>query len=145
MAVLITGIARHSLGEALVPLLAAYVRSSVIAVDIEPNPTLEAVVHVNVDLNPFNYQTGLEGFRAKLVAELSAALAQLGQNYFSHVIQCAGAYWSGSFVESSPEMRARIFGVNTLGHLEVLHAAMAINVANGADNAAVLSHIEVGS
>jgi short-subunit dehydrogenase len=149
MAVVVTGFAPHSIGESLVEHLRfRSLDTPIICIDIEPNSWLRAKVHyqdVRLNLNPLQHPGGFANFGAHVTRELRTALSATKAKSITHLIQCAGVYWAGSLNASLPETRSTVYGVNLLGHIEVLHAVMRINAECGVSNASSLIHIELGS
>lgn len=145
----VTGIARHSLGEAFLNLyLANHPSSRVIGADLYPPP--KSIRHSQLstfefDLNPLTSPSGYSEFGGRLRIALGAALDRVGGNGIDCLIQSAGVYDFGKFLDHDVARRTRILGVNLLGHLEVLHSVMSLNVYRGVDNATTLTHIDIGS
>jgi short-subunit dehydrogenase len=149
MVLLITGIAEHSLGESLVRHAARHHKfTKIICVDLYRNSSLEREVEyvpIQFNLNPLQHQGGSKGFSNELKKALNTALTQLGEEGFTCLIQSAGVYWAGALLDSTPQIRANLYGVNFLGRVEVLYTAMQINAERGLNNSASLTSVDVGS
>jgi NADP-dependent 3-hydroxy acid dehydrogenase YdfG len=145
----ITGIARHSLGEALVArLLRAGTDWRIIGVDRVANPALgsrERFREITLDLDALDDPRGVAAFANTVAGRLSEALEANGRPPVRCLVQSAGVYDAGIFVEHDFPRRRRLLGVNLIGHVEMLHAVMHLNAGLGVDNAITLSHIDVGS
>jgi short-subunit dehydrogenase len=148
VAILVSGTGPYSLGESIVCLLAQSGFSDLISLDIQPNEWLRGQVHyqeIGQDLNPFAHEGILTDFSSKLEAALRAALASTTDKHLTTVIQCAGLYAAGRFLETDTQLRQKVLGVNLMGRVELLHAAMRANAELGVNNTSALSHIDVGS
>jgi short-subunit dehydrogenase len=148
MAILITGIAPHSLGESLVCHLSERTTDKVICIDRSRNQWLETVApyhHIDADLNPLALAGGMHEFSQTLLTNLDRGLSASHDDHISCIVQCAGTYWSGPFLSLPARKRDQLIGVNLLGHIELLHAAMMANEKRGKDNSKSLIHIEIGS
>lgn len=148
-ALAITGVAPHSLGEVfLTRYLASHAGARVIGLDRVSNVQLEEVdgyFGLKIDLNPLKQPGDLEAFGAGLQQALVGVLDEIGANGVEVLIQSAGVYDFGRFLEHDLGRRRRIIGVNFIGHLEVLFGVMAVNKARGVNSAEALTYIDVGS
>jgi short-subunit dehydrogenase len=146
--VVVTGVARHSLGEAVVQAyLASNQLAHVIGIDQVVNTDLaraQNYQHIIFDLNPLEHVAGLSGFASDLGRQLSRSLETVGPAV-SCLVQCAGAYDFGAFLDHNTERRQRVLGLNVLGITEVLYGVMAQNDRSGLQNSKDLAHILVGS
>lgn len=146
---LATGVAPHSLGEVFVKRhLKARPNASIIGIDRISNKLLErlsAYSGITFDLNPLNFKSGLKGFEEALRSALLERLNQLHGSGFQCLIQFAGVYDFGPFLDHDVNRRERILGVNFVGHVEVLHNVMAVNNSRGIDNTKELTYIDIGS
>src|ERR1700676_1509812 len=93
-AILITGAARHSLGEAIV---SEYLRrragTHVLVVNKAPNPDLDTTVgQILLDLNPLNHPHGLVGLAAEISEGLEQMVAQTGCRGIECLVQSAAVY-----------------------------------------------------
>ena len=100
---------------------------------------------IKFDLNPLAYRGGLVEFGNTLRACLRRVLNTVQSPGIHCLIQSAGVYDFGSLLEHDPPRRANIYGVNLLGHMEVLYNIMALNTELGFDNPKGLTVIDVGS
>ena len=146
---LVTGVATHSLGELFVTqYLACDTVGRVVGVDRVSNTRLGKIpryVGLQKDLNPLSRAGYLEEFGTELRETVVGVLNELGADGVNSLIQSAGVYDSGPFLEHDSERRQRIIGVNFVGHVEVLYHVMALNAARGVDNAEFFTYIDVGS
>jgi short-subunit dehydrogenase len=120
----------------------------VIGIDLHDNALLrreESYEHVNFDLNPLAHAGGFSSFSKTLLAALRGHLQKFQQTSISCLVQSTGVYWSGPFLTADDLTRERVLGVNLIGHIEVLHAVMKLNAEAGIDNAACLTHADIGS
>lgn len=149
MVLLLTGVARHSLGEAFVRYcLPARSDLTVIGVDRAPNLELAALPGfrgVELDLDPTAWPTGAAAVSQQLRHRLAPVLDEVGARGVDCLVQAAGVYDFGPLLEHDVARRNRVLGVNLLGHVEVLHGVMALNLARGVDNPETLTCVEVGS
>jgi hypothetical protein len=145
----VTGVGPHSLGEELVKLyLAQRTGATVIGIDRISNPHLRCLpgyLEIIEDLNPLNHAGGLDSFSSSLNLNLNRALKELDAISIDCLVQSAGVYDSGAFLEHNGTRRGETLGVNVLGHIEVLHVVMSLNARQGMRNADYLTYIEVGS
>lgn len=145
----VTGVARHSLGEALVArLLRERGDRRIIGVDRVGNTALDSFKpfrQVVLDLDAFADSRGLAAFASTLARGLSEVIDAHGRQPVQCLVQSAGVYDAGVFVDFDVKRRSRLLGVNLVGHVEVLRAVMQLNASLGVDNAATLTHIDVGS
>lgn len=147
--VVVTGVAPHSLGEAILQLVVGDNNEfGVIGIDRTVNaefpghPRLRQIV---CDLNALCYPNGLEEFGRVLAHQLSLAVTSLAVEGLDCLVQCAGAYEYGKLLEHSPNSRSEISGVNVLGTTEVLHSTMSVNDRLHRRNDRYLTHILIGS
>jgi short-subunit dehydrogenase len=148
MVMVVTGVAAHSIGEAIVQQLAAIDRKKLICIDIQSNAWLTKRAQyydLQLDLNPLTHPRGIIGFAEQATRELSAALRTVHDEPITHLIQCAGVYSAGRLLDSSPQTRMATYGVNAVGHIELLRSVMHINSDHKVNNAETLVHVEVGS
>jgi short-subunit dehydrogenase len=147
--VVVTGIARHSLGEAFVrAFLSRRTGAPIIGIDRIPNPDLAeypGFQQIEFDLNPLNCKEGLDAFATKFAERLSDAVMATGVKGVEFLVQCAGVYEFGQFLEHAVERRSEILGVNVLGVTEVLHGVMALNRRLCRENDKDFTQILVGS
>jgi short-subunit dehydrogenase len=145
----VTGVARHSLGEAFVRawLIRAPGRP-VIAIDRIANPdlgNLAGLRQVQLDLNPINHPGGFGAFAAALESGLTDAVTTGGYEGVECLVQCAGVYDFGTFPQHDIERRKELLGLNVLGLTEVLHTVMRLNDRAGRHNNEEFTHVDVGS
>jgi len=147
--VVVTGFARHSLGEAVVrAFLGRGTGAHVIGIDRIQNPELAEYrnfLQIEFDLNPLNCKMGLGAFAATLGERLSHAVTTTECGGIEFLIQCAGAYEFGRLLDHDVERRSEVLGVNVLGVTEVLHSVMALNRRLRRKNDKEFTHILVGS
>jgi short-subunit dehydrogenase len=147
--VVVTGFARHSLGEAFVrAFLRRKTGANVVAVDRIRNPDLAEnpyLQQIEFDLNPLDCGKDLRGFASTLAERLSDVVTATNGEGIEFLVQCAGVYESGNFLEHDVERRSRVLGVNILGMTEVLHGVMALNRRLCRQNETKFTHILVGS
>lgn len=145
----VTGVARHSLGEALVrALLSRAAGHQIIGIDRIPNPELDDVPsfrQVIFDLNPLSGPQGLAAFATALEDALAGAVTATGNHGVEYLVQCAGLYDFGTFLDHDVQRRTELLGLNVLGTTEVLHAVMSLNHRVQRRNEKELTHILVGS
>lgn len=143
--VLVTGVGRHSLGEALVRnYVGRRPEAQLVGIDWEANPNLGDLTsfrRIVFDLNPLHCPGGLRGF----APALAETLAGTGSEGFECLVQSAGVYDFGSFLEHDVERRERVLGLNVLGVTEVAYAVMALNDRLGVRNDKQFTHVLVGS
>jgi short-subunit dehydrogenase len=147
--VVVTGFARHSLGEAFVrAFLSRKTAAHVIGIDRIQNSDLAGYSdfqQIEFDLNPMNCKKGLGAFATTFAARLSDAATTTGTEGVEFLVQCAGVYEFGQLLEHAVERRGEVLGVNVLGVTEVLHSVMALNRRLSRENAKEFTHILVGS
>jgi len=141
----VTGIAPHSLGEAFLRDYAALGNPTpVVGIDRVRNLSLEkspSYYGIELDLNPITGAGGLTTFAREVRRALEGAV----NGAVDCLVQSAGVYDSGEILEHDVQRRQRLLGVNLVGHVELLHAVMALNVQRGVKNSDFLSYVEVGS
>lgn len=118
----------------------------VVGVDWETNPSLHNrswLSQRHFDLNPLNSRDGIS-FADKLRKLLESSIQGRGVGV-RLLVQCAGTYGYGPFLETSVETRRQILGLNILGVTELLHAVMKLNSRRRLQNETQLHHILVGS
>lgn len=146
---MVTGVGPFSLGERIVvEILTARPGTNILGIDITPNPRLarlHAYHELIIDLNPLHNLEGLRAFAANISIQLERCLEDLGASSIEVLIQSAGTYDSGSFLECDTRKREQVLGVNLFGHIEVLHAVMGLNSRRGFSNPAHLTYLDVGS
>ena len=147
--IVLTGVAQHWLGEAIAY---ACVRRTppvpIVGIDRVENPDLSQnsmFQHLEFDLNPLNSTEGFRSFGKVLLAKLSGLVQDSESEGVEYLVQCAGAYDRGMFVDYDAERRARVLGLNILGAIEVLHTVMSLNDRLGWQNNERFTHILVGS
>lgn len=147
--IVITGVAPFSLGEQIVRQISTNrVGANILGVDISHNPRLNGLKgyrELKADLNPFGHSGGFRAFSSNIEAMLESCLDGANAAYIEVLIQSAGIYDAGAFLEADQNKRERILGVNFLGHIEVLHAAMRLNSKRGFSNPTHLRYLDVGS
>jgi short-subunit dehydrogenase len=148
--VVVTGFARHSLGEAFIrALLKRRSGAHVVGIDRIRNHSLAENVHfhqIEFDLNPLNCKRGLGVFARTLAKRLSDAVVIPDEgNGIKFLVQCAGVYDFGDLLDHDVKRRSRVLGVNVLGMTEVLHGVMAVNRQFCVENDEEFTHILVGS
>ena len=145
----VTGVARHSLGEALVrALLRLATGRQVIGIDLVANVDLSSVAgfrQVLFDLNPLGRAAELKAFATALENTLASAVKTGGSHGVEHLVQCAGLYDFGTFLDHDVERRKAVLGLNVMGTTEVLHAAMRLNHRLRRENPTEFTHMLVGS
>ena len=145
---LITGIGRYSLGEAVVRDFSQRDRANrVFGMDMARNSDLKETKRfrqVVFNLNPLQYERGFEAFAENLVRTLRLELSTADSRP-SCLIQCAGIYESGLLQEMQVAARGRLLGTNILALTEVLYAVMALNAETGISNRAKFTSVIVGS
>lgn len=148
MAILVTGTGPHSIGESLVALLLQATEEQILAADVRENPLLrsrERFHSIEVDLNPLVHSAGCLTFFNTVSDLLLKALVKAHQQNISCVVQGSGVYKAGRLADMGPLERINTFGVNLLGHAEVLAAVMQLNSRSGTDNSTSLIHVDIGS
>lgn len=143
----VSGIGRHSLGEAF---LRAYARSGafVVGIDRTENPFLREAGSLRqciFDLNPLNFSGGAASFAQALRNKLDSYILEESSRGVRLLVQCAGAYGYSPFLKGTAGIRSRILGLNVLGVTELLHSVMDLNASRGLKNEDVLTHVLVGS
>ena len=98
-----------------------------------------------LDLDALDDRRGIAAFADTVAGRLSEFLDGSGRQPVRCLVQSAGVYDAGAFIAHDLPRRRRLLGVNLVGHVEMLHAVMRLNTGLGVDNAATLSHIDVGS
>lgn len=145
----VTGVAPFSIGEELVRhILASDPTTHVLGIDIVPNPLIDGIPRYHsivVNLNPLEHPRGIDLFADDLALSIEEALQAIGSRHIQCLIQSAGVYDAGPFVEHDVTRRKSLLGLNLVGHVEVLHAVMAVNARHGCDNGRYLVHMEIGS
>ena len=145
----VTGIAAHSLGETFLKLhLPNEPTARMIGADLYPPSKTLYPKQLSIfpfDLNPLSSPSGYTNFASDLRIALDTALEQVRGDHVNCLVQAAGVYDFGKFLDHDVARRKRILGVNLLGHVEVLHAVMSLNAKRGIDNATALTHIDIGS
>jgi len=147
MTVIVSGIAPHSLGSALVDLLLRN-GAKVVGVDVEINHLFEegpTFRFVMCDLNPWRNNIDWTLHWERLTESLRRAVSDLGESGVSTLVQSAGVYWSGEFMRTASTTRSALLGVNTVARVELLHAVMSLNDETGILNDEQLTHIDIGS
>jgi len=147
--IVVTGVGRHSLGEAFVRNYVGQ-RSEVqiIGIDQAANPDLTGLTkccQMEVDLNPLHCSGGLKRFATAFVQSLEKIVLGTGSTGIGCLVQCAGVYDFGSFLEHNVERRERVLGLNVLGVTEVVYAAMALNDRLKIGNDREFTHVLLGS
>lgn len=149
LAVVVTGIARHSLGEAFVRTYCSLTPEvQVIGIDQSANPELCGLPNfsqVVFDLNPLRRSSGLPEFAAVFSKTLAKTVAARGSEGIGCLVQCAGVYDFGRFIEHDVKRRERVLGLNVVGITEVLYAAMALNELHQIQNNERFTNIVVAS
>ena len=149
LAILVSGTARDSLGEAFVHLVRRrYSDSPIVAVDKECNPGLQALQGVHqlaIDLNPFTCDDGYAGLASRLASGLEDAQHVLGFEGIGTVVLGAGTYESGTVLETQLEGRQRLIGVNVCGRIEVIYASLAMNQRIAFGSTLAFALIDVGT
>jgi NAD(P)-dependent dehydrogenase (short-subunit alcohol dehydrogenase family) len=146
--VVVTGVARQSVGEALVRQLFQKGSARVIAIDRARNrdlPQDRRFRQIRLDLNPLNDRAGLGHFAARLQTLMARAAKGLGAPRIDCLVQCAGVYHFGALLQHGPELRGAVLGLNILGTTEVLYGTMALNGSTSQRAEPRLTHILVGS
>jgi len=147
--VVVTGFARHSLGEAFVrSFLNKRTGAHVIGIDRIQNSALAEYPYfqqIEFDLNPLNCNGGLGAFATKFAERLSDVVTATGTKGIEFLVQCAGVYEFGQLLEHTSDCRSEVLGVNVLGATEVLHGVIALNRRLCRDNEKEFAHILVGS
>src|SRR6266480_556373 len=147
--VVVTGFARHSLGEAFVrAFLSRRTGTHVIGIDRIQNPDLAEYPdfqQIAFDLNPLNCKEGLDTFATTFAKRLSDAVTATGTKGAEFLVQCAGVYEFGQLLEHAVGRRSEVLGVNVLGVTEVLYGVMALNRRLCRENEKDFTHILVGS
>jgi short-subunit dehydrogenase len=146
-AILITGAARYSLGEALVrEYLRREENAPILAINRSPNPDLDkAVGEIILDLNPLNHCRGLAGFAAEISQRLEQQIKVAGCRGIGRLIQSAAVYDFGKLSDYDAPRRGRLLGLNILGTTEVLSAVLALNGQLQISNEATFTQILVGA
>jgi NADP-dependent 3-hydroxy acid dehydrogenase YdfG len=146
---IVTGAAPHSVGEAFVrAILSRTDDRRILALDRSGNADLRGVPRLRqlvIDLNPLRGPGNLEAFAKKLRDALEGALADAGPSGVGHLVQCAGLYDFGTFLDHDVKRRRDVLGLNVLGTTEVLHAVMGLNRRLQRNNSTDFSHILLGS
>jgi hypothetical protein len=128
--------------------LAKRTGATAIGIDRISNPHLRCLpgyLEIIEDLNPLNHAGGLDSFSSSLNLSLNRTLKQLDAISIDCLVQSAGVYDSGPFLEHDGTRRGETLGVNVLGHIEVLHVVMSLNARQGIRSDDYLTYIEVGS
>jgi short-subunit dehydrogenase len=148
-ALIITGIAPFSLGEAIVEVYSKRFPSRIIVgIDIIHNKRFENLPffhEIIFDLNPLDYIDGLEGYIRDLQSKLSETLTKTGAVGVSDLIQTAGVYDPGRFIDNDTASRKRLLGVNTLSRVELLHIILTLNASFKIDSAQTLTLVDIGA
>lgn len=97
------------------------------------------------DLNPLKHPGEIQGFATELSGKLAHGLHEVGCDAVELLIQTAGVYDYGNFLDYCASRRTALLGLNVLGTAEVLHAVMALNNRRGLPNSKTLIHILVGA
>jgi short-subunit dehydrogenase len=147
--VVVTGVARRSLGEAIVDTcLRRMPNVGIVGIDRTQNPDLNRrrnFREVIFDLNPLSCTEGVEAFASALRVALLDAVVRAGINGVAYLVQSAGVYDFGTFLDHDARRRRRVLGLNILGTTEVLHAVMALNAQFNWPNDEAFVHVLVGS
>jgi NAD(P)-dependent dehydrogenase (short-subunit alcohol dehydrogenase family) len=128
-AILITGAARYSLGEAIV---AEYLRrtagAQIFVINRSRNPDLnEKVREIILDLNPLHHQRGVVGFADEISEKLQLSVKEAKCCGIGCLIQTAAVYDYGQLSDYDASRRSGLLGLNILGTTEVLFAVLALN------------------
>lgn len=146
--VVVTGLSRHSLGEAFVRHLLTSTPAYIIGIGRSINqdlPALPDLHQIPFDLNPFNFDSSLDGFSSQLQQRIIGVLRSWRAEQVDSLVQCAGVYEFGRLLDHRSEVRSEILGVNVVGVTEVLYAIMKLNRTIAPQATAGLSHLLVGS
>lgn len=144
----VTGIARHSFGASFIRAALERPGGALIGIDRIPNPDFSnhaRLRNFTFDLNPLTFEGGYKAFVKSLSEELSNAVHSLGTTHAGSLIQFAGTYELGRFLDHDLASRQRVLGLNLLGTTEVLYAIMALNEKLHYSNSEKLTHILIGS
>jgi|SRR5579863_606519 len=148
-AVVVTGVARHSLGEAFVRIYCGLMpEAQVIGIDQSANPelrSLQTFSQVVFDLNPLRRPSGLKEFATDFSKTLAETVAAIGSEGIGCLVQCAGVYDFGRFIDHDASRRERVLGLNVLGTTEVLHAVMSLNELRRIQNSERFTNVLVSS
>ena len=148
-AVVVTGVSRHSLGEAVVQrYLARYPGKKLIVISKNTNgdiAAIQGVTPVQFDLNPLNHSAGFYGFSKALQEKIELALQSTCSSGVEQLIHSAGVYDFGALSESDVVDRGELLGLNALGMVEVLSAIMRLNLRQGFCNETGLTFTLVGA
>lgn len=137
----ITGTAPLSLGSAVAEEIRDGDPNSVLlGIDRRPSATIPTRIF---DLNPFSHPKGYKSFARELRGVLEAEFERHGVTRVDYLIQNAGVYWSGPLLDSSPEDRANLLGVNLLSRIELLFATLDVN--GSPPSRSQLTYIDIGS
>lgn len=144
----ITGVGPHSLGEMVGELYLRKTQGSLIGIDRTHSALTDN--HTNArkiifDLNPLAHSGGISEFARDLESSLLSAVTSLKSHSITSLLQCAGVYEYGAFLDSDARRRSDVLGLNIFGSTEMLHAAMAVNSALAQNANQRFSHILLGS
>jgi short-subunit dehydrogenase len=149
LALVITGTAPCSLGEAIVREYSQrFPRKQIIGLDILHNKNLEAYSsfrEIIFNLNPFDHPRGFDSYVQDLRSNINGALIKIGAAGISNLIQAAGVYDLGHFIDNSVASRKRLLGVNTIARTELLHLILSINAFRNIDSTRALSYVDIGA
>lgn len=143
----VSGVGRHSLGEAFLKVYSGP-RASVVGIDRIENPFLLQTSWLRqciFDLNPLNFPGSAASFAESLSNKLESCIPGENGRSIHLLVQCAGVYDYSQFLKSIAEVRSGVIGLNVLGVTELLHAVMSLNAKWGLRNDTVLTHVLVGS
>jgi short-subunit dehydrogenase len=147
--IVVTGVARHSLGEAFVrALLGRATGHQVIGIDRVANADLDNVAglqQVLFDLNPLGGSADLTTFATALENTIGDVVTTAGSRGVEDLVQCAGLYDFGTFLDHDVERRKALLGLNVVGTTELLHAVMRLNHRLRRQNHTEFTHMLVGS
>lgn len=147
--VVVTGVGRHSLGEAFVRNYAGQrPEVQIIGIDQEHNPDLAQITNLcqmQFDLNPLHRPGSLKGFAPAFAGGLAGVVSGTESTGIECLVQCAGVYDFGRFLEHDVGRRERVLGLNVLGVTEVVYAVMALNDQLGVRNDRGFTHVLLGS
>lgn len=144
LAIVVTGTAHRSIGEALVG-LSGSLKKRMVCVDIRENRSLANVEQVVIDLNLLSSKKAYPDHVRQMQRKLSSAICDVGCRGIGAIIQCAGVYDASRFEDHLLKTRACLIGLNFLGRLELLHCIMNINRVHGVDNSRMLTYVDVAS
>ena len=146
---MVTGVARHSLGEAFVRSYTSHTPAAqVIGVDHVTNPDLNdspAFRRILIDLNPLHFPARISDFAHEFTGKLAETVGAMGSGGVDCLVQCAGVYDFGTFLEHNVNRRTDLLGLNVLGIIEVLHSVMTLNQGLQIRNEHELTHVIIGS